>query len=219
MEISASTRLETANRESDPAPPKPVSSDFETFLRMLTVQMQNQDPLNPVDSSDYAVQLATFSGVEQQVKTNDLLAALGEQLGAGGVAQFADWIGKEVRSAAPVHFDGSPVKLHTAPTEGADEALLVVRDAKNHEVYRAQIDVSGGDMEWSGVGPDGQVFLTGTYSFQVESYSNGKVISSDMAEAYAGVSEVKMEAGQIKVVLTGGIEVPASTVTAVRNPG
>ncbi len=52
-----------------------------------------------------------------------------------------------------------------------------------------------------------------------KSYSNGKVISSDMAEAYAGVSEVKMEAGEIKVVLTGGIEVPASTVTAVRNPG
>jgi len=47
-----------------------ISSDFETFLRMLTVQMQNQDPLNPVDSSDYAVQLATFSSVEQQVQTN-----------------------------------------------------------------------------------------------------------------------------------------------------
>ena len=41
------------------------SSDFETFLKMLTVQMQNQDPLNPVESTDYAVQLATFSGVEQ----------------------------------------------------------------------------------------------------------------------------------------------------------
>ncbi len=41
-----------------------ISADFETFLKMLTVQMQNQDPLNPVDSSDYATQLATFSGVE-----------------------------------------------------------------------------------------------------------------------------------------------------------
>ena len=49
-----------------------ISSDFNTFLRMLTVQMQNQDPLNPIDSADYAVQLATFSGVEQQVRTNQL---------------------------------------------------------------------------------------------------------------------------------------------------
>lgn len=55
---------------------KEISSDFETFLRMLTVQMQNQDPLDPVDSSDYAVQLATFSNVERQVQTNDLLREL-----------------------------------------------------------------------------------------------------------------------------------------------
>ena len=43
-----------------------INSDFETFLKMLTAQMENQDPLNPIESSDYAVQLATFSGVEQQ---------------------------------------------------------------------------------------------------------------------------------------------------------
>jgi len=48
---------------------------------MLTVQMQNQDPLNPVDSSDYAVQLATFSNVEQQVQTNDILRELQSQMG------------------------------------------------------------------------------------------------------------------------------------------
>ena len=56
---------------NDQGTTKPVlSSDFETFLKMLTVQLENQDPLNPVDSADYAVQLATFSGVEQQVQTN-----------------------------------------------------------------------------------------------------------------------------------------------------
>ncbi|MEY5038566.1 MAG: flagellar basal body rod modification protein, partial [Pseudomonadota bacterium] len=46
-----------------------ISSDFDTFLKMLTAQMQNQDPLNPMDSTDYATQLATFSGVEQQART------------------------------------------------------------------------------------------------------------------------------------------------------
>lgn len=50
-----------------------LSSDFEVFLQMLTAQMKYQDPLNPVDSTDYATQLATFSGVEQAVLTNDLL--------------------------------------------------------------------------------------------------------------------------------------------------
>lgn len=219
MEIYASTRAEASSTGTSSKSTKAGSSDFETFLRMLTVQMQNQDPLNPVDSSDYAVQLATFSSVEQQVKTNDLLAALAEQLGTGGMGQYADWIGKDVRAAAPVYFDGTAVKLHTTPAAEADDAVLIVRDATNHEVFRTQIDPAGGDIEWSGVGQDGKTFLTGTYSFQVESYANGELISSDTAEAYAGVSEVKIDSGEMIVVLNGGIEVPASAVTAIREPG
>ena len=105
-----------------------ISSDFETFLKMLTVQMQNQDPLNPVDSSDYAVQLATFSGVEQQVQTNDLLRSLMGQLGAAGMADFAGWVGMEARTNLPVTFAGSPVQLSVAPAASADAAALVVTD-------------------------------------------------------------------------------------------
>lgn len=66
-----------------------IISDFDTFLRMLTVQMQNQDPLNPVDSTDYATQLATFSQVEQAVLTNDLLKSLTTQLTSSGLADMA----------------------------------------------------------------------------------------------------------------------------------
>ena len=53
-----------------------LSSDFETFIRMLTAQARYQDPLEPLDSSQYATQLAQFSMVEQQVLANDRLAAL-----------------------------------------------------------------------------------------------------------------------------------------------
>ena len=53
-----------------------LSSDFETFIRMLTTQAKYQDPLEPIDSSEYAAQLAQFSMVEQQVKSNDILAQL-----------------------------------------------------------------------------------------------------------------------------------------------
>ena len=59
-----------------------ISSDFETFLKMLTAQISNQDPLNPIDASDYSTQLATFSGVEQQVLTNDLLRQIQNKLTA-----------------------------------------------------------------------------------------------------------------------------------------
>ena len=80
-----------------------ITSDFETFLRMLTVQMQNQDPLNPVDSNDYATQLATFSGVEQAVLTNDLLTTLTTQLNSSGLADMAAWVGKDFGSSQTGH--------------------------------------------------------------------------------------------------------------------
>ena len=60
---------------------------------MLTVQMENQDPLNPVDSADYAVQLATFSSVEQQLRTNDLLSSLAATMASGGI-EFLGSLGR-----------------------------------------------------------------------------------------------------------------------------
>ncbi len=119
-----------------------VSSDFETFLRMLTVQMQNQDPLNPVDSSDYAVQLATFSSVEQQVLTNDLLRSMSGQLAGGSLGQLAGWVGMEALARVPVAFNGDPVNLRPDYAEQADAAKLVVRDAAGEIVAREPLTLS-----------------------------------------------------------------------------
>ena len=114
----------TATTLANAATPTPttaaISSDFNTFLRMLTVQLENQDPLNPVDSSDYALQLATFSGVEQQVLTNDLLKALATQVGLSGMAEMASWVGRDVRAVMPAHFDGAPITVQPRPAVAAD---------------------------------------------------------------------------------------------------
>ena len=71
-----------------------ISSDFETFLKMLTAQIKNQDPLKPMDPSEFATQLATFSSLEQQVLTNDRLEQISTILGSQGLTQHAHWIGK-----------------------------------------------------------------------------------------------------------------------------
>ena len=132
-----------------------ISSDFETFLKMLTAQAQYQDPLEPIDSSQYASQLAQFSAVEQQVLSNDLLTALVGQMGTTNMAQLAGWVGMDARSAAPVSFDGSPVTLQASPLPIADQAFMVVRNAAGNEVQRSAIPVSTGLVEWAGVGDNG----------------------------------------------------------------
>jgi flagellar basal-body rod modification protein FlgD len=193
-----------------------ISSDFETFLKMLTVQMENQDPLNPTDSSEFAQQLATFSGVEQAVLTNDLLSALMVQMNSTGMAQMADWVGKEARAATPVYFDGSPVTLAPNPAAVADKVELVVYDADGQEVQRMEIPKSSDPIEWAGTDTNGAPFPSAVYRFQIESSSNDEVILSEMSDVYSRVQEVRSENGQSVLVLAGGIAVAAQSVSALR---
>ena len=194
-----------------------ISSDFETFLKMLTVQMQNQDPLNPVDSADYATQLATFSGVEQQVQTNDLLRALSSQMGTGGLSQLAGWVGMQARAAMPARFDGAPITVVPNVQRGADEAQLVVRDAAGTEVQRLAIGINDGPLDWTGVKPDGTMLPAGTYSFETVSVATGAVVATEPSEVYATVTEVQVSGGVNTLVLAGGGTIAASAVTAVRD--
>ncbi|EYD73884.1 Flagellar basal-body rod modification protein FlgD [Rubellimicrobium mesophilum DSM 19309] len=195
---------------------KALSSDFTTFLKMLTVQMQNQDPLDPVDSADYAVQLATFSGVEQQVKTNDLLGSISGQLTLSGLSDMAGWVGRQVRAAMPAWFDGAPVTVSPNPLALADGAELVVRDAQGKEVDRQAIPVSSDPIEWAGVGADGSPMASGLYSFEVVSTSGGEEVSTDPAEVYGTVTEVRAVDGKAVLVTQGGSMVAADSVTALR---
>lgn len=193
-----------------------ANSDFETFLRMLTVQMQNQDPLNPIDSADYAVQLATFSGVEQAVRTNQLLESLQSQFGLLGMAQLAGWVGQEARAAAPVFFDGKPVTLSPDPAATAERAVLVVRDAQGQVVSREDLPVSAAPYTWTGTNATGAALPQGTYTLTLESYFSDVVIESTQVEHYAQILEARGGANGTRLVLRGGIEVPAESVTALR---
>ena len=220
MEITSSTTTTAATAGAQPAaePKAAISSDFETFLLMLTTQMQNQDPLNPIESADFAVQLATFSGVEQQVKTNDLLQSLAQQMGIMGMSQLAGWVGMEARVAGAVQFDGSPVTLAPDFPPGASQGTLVVRNDSGTEVQRMPLARTEGTIDWAGVGEDGGPLPPGIYSFSLETSAGGEPLPPREVEAFAEVTEARMHEGETVIVLAGGQEVAASQVSALRAP-
>lgn len=219
MTVSA-TSLATSVAPSPGAggPASKITSDFSTFLRMLTVQMQNQDPLNPIDSTDYAVQLATFSGVEQQVLTNQLLAEMQSRFQQMGLAEMAGWIGQEARTSAPVFLGDGPVTLLPSPAQGATRAVLEVRDASGALVSREELPAGSAPYRWLGADAAGNPLPSGAYALTLESLDGDRVIGSGPVEHYARVIEVMGGPGGSRLVLEGGIEVPASAVTALRQP-
>jgi flagellar basal-body rod modification protein FlgD len=211
----------TSTAAATPAPAaktSAISSDFNTFLKMLTAQLKNQDPTKPIESADYAVQLATFSGVEQQVKTNQLLEGLASQFGVMGMSQLAAWVGQEARASGPVWMDGDPVTLSPTPAAGADRAVLVVRDAAGAMVSREDMAASGNPYEWLGTDIEGNPLPTGKYSLAMESYSGDRLLGTAPVQAYSRIMEAKNGPMGTTLILEGGIEVAAKDVTALRVP-
>lgn len=215
---SASSTASSSKSSSSADSNNYISSDFETFLKMLTTQMQNQDPLNPLDSTDFAVQLATFSSVEQQVQTNTLLGGLSSQLDVMGLSQLGGWIGAEARVSSPRTYSGEAITLYPDPPATADRTELVVTDEKGAEVYRGAIPVDSTAISWNGVNTAGNPVADGTYTFNLESYSYDSLIATDQLESYGTVSEVRMNDGAAVLVLDDGTEVAPEDVRAVRPP-
>lgn len=193
-----------------------ISADFETFLKMMTTQAKYQDPLEPMDSSEYAAQLAQFSMVEQQVKSNDLLSDLAVQLGAGNMASMAGWIGMEARTTAPAYFDGTPITVEPNPLAASDEMYLVVYDEAGNQVQRTSMPVSAEPIEWAGVTDAGDPFESGLYSFSVESRSNGELLELAAVETYSRITEARIKSGEAVLVLAGGSLITTTQVTGLR---
>lgn len=193
-----------------------LSSDFTTFLKMMTAQIKHQDPLDPMDSGAFSTQLATFSGVEQQVKTNGLLADLGLQMANLGMGQFASWIGMEARNTAPLEFTGDTLTLLPKFDSAATRADLVVHNTLGAEVQRIAVNTSDASIQWRGADDSGNLFSNGLYSFQIESFSGDDLVKTHPTESYSKITEAKIVGGNTVLVLAGGSEIESGRVTALR---
>ena len=201
------------------APARPAtgfSSDFETFLRLLTTQLRNQDPLNPIESSDFAVQLATFSTVEQQVLTNDLLTDLGARLGAQGLSQVSGWIGMEALATGPVAFSGQPISLIATVESQADAAEIVASDARGIIVNRQTIPARSGPVVWSGLDSAGFPLSEGEYTLSVHSFANEETLARHSASFYRQIAEAQFEAGETVLILRNGERIAPAQVLGLR---
>lgn len=214
--LSATNAASTTAASSSGSNASVLSSDFEVFLKMLTAQAEYQDPLEPIDSSEYAAQLAQFSMVEQQVTTNDLMEQMLQALGANDMSGAANWIGMDALVFGPAKFDGDPVTIAPNPPIAADEVSLIVTNAQGTEVQRIALPLGAEPYDWTGTKADGTAFAHGEYTFEIESRANGEILLTEPALTYSRITEARIENGSTLLVLDSGYMIAANNVTGLR---
>src|SRR5262249_14066280 len=149
-----------------------LSGNFNTFLTLLTTQLQNQDPLSPMDSNQFTQQLVEFSQVEQQIDTNNNLQSLIALGQSNTLSSSASYLGKSITltpaNGAP---QNSSCTWRYAPGADAANTTLTVTDSTGKVVYTEPGETSSGghDFTWDGTDSSGNQLPDGVYKLSVAS--------------------------------------------------
>ena len=194
-----------------------LADNFQSFLLLLTTQLQNQNPLDPLDTNQFTQQLVQFTGVEQQLKTNEYLEAMFTATQNSGNAQAVSYVGKVVTA------EGSKSELvkGTARWNFAVDKpaniIATVRDTNGNVVFTKTGSVAQGEsvFTWDGVGDDGRTKPDGSYSITIEGRDgDGKLV--DVATQMTGEVTGIDFSGSEPVLIVGGAKVNLSSVLSVR---
>jgi flagellar basal-body rod modification protein FlgD len=199
-----------------------ISKDYDMFLRLMTAQLKNQDPLQPLDGTEFVAQLAQFSGVEQQIKTNERLDTLLGALTRSAAEVSLGFLGRTVETASSkVELEaGVPASFAFEVEKPAGKAVAVVTDADGIEVRKFDVDASTLGRRaavWDGHDGTGNPASPGVYTIRVQVYDDAgkKVIAELPALTRAKVVEARIGADSGTLVLSTGVETALSDLRAI----
>ncbi|MEE2929891.1 MAG: flagellar hook capping FlgD N-terminal domain-containing protein [Pseudomonadota bacterium] len=177
-----------------------IGEDFDTFLQLLTAQIRNQDPLAPMDSTQFVEQLATFSSLEQQVETNKTLENIASMIGDLHSSLGNEWLGQDVAVRSQyIAYEGAPVQFEVDQSRSYDQAVVTVTDSQNNVVWQDTLDPGQSRHIWDGnvLGQSTRA-PNGIYSFQIDLYENGNAVASTQPDIITKVTALGTENGQLK---------------------
>ena len=149
-----------------------LGEDFSTFLTLLTTQLQNQDPLDPTDTNEFTNQIVNFTGVEQQIRTNQNLEALADLTRVNNLASAASFLGQEalIEADTATH-EGSGATFQYVLPETATSTTLEILNSDGEVILSQPGEVLRGAnvFEWRGINNNGTTVPDGNYTLRVTS--------------------------------------------------
>ena len=202
---------------SSKAAPQGMSENYQNFLDLLVTQVKYQDPLNPVEGTDFIAQLATLTGVEQSLKLNEQMEALRAQLGLSAALSESSLIGRTVTVPSDVIELGSNGASFSYELDGPSESVMaIISDASGNPVRSLEglPGVAGErvDLTWDGTDANGDPLPSGRYQLALA--------ASDTAGAYNTfasfrVVSISFDAGLQSLDLEGGGSVTSDQVIRI----
>lgn len=166
--------------------------NYETFLTVLTTQLQHQDPMDPMDSSQFTQQLVQFSGVEQQIKSNEQLENLASMMTSSNALGVLNFVGTTVKvDGAQEQLSSHGTATYTFTADKAGSATITIRNANGEAVYSSSgVTIKEGEQtfNWSGTDNSGNRLPNGTYTITFDTKDD------------KGTSKIKIDTDTVGVV-------------------
>ncbi|MGQ9369327.1 flagellar hook assembly protein FlgD [Azospirillum sp. ST 5-10] len=204
---ASATATATADKKS--------TVDYESFLQLLTAQLRNQDPLAPMDATQFMTQLAQLSTVEQAMRTNDTLTEVLDTLKSSGMRMDMAFLGRKVEVASDTLalVDGKASAAYTV--DGAPASVKIeVLDSAGKTVYSAAGTPATGRQAftWDGKRSDGATAADGLYTLRITAKDKDGAALQTASVMTDTVTEVRNVDGATRFVLKNGATVAADAI-------
>jgi flagellar basal-body rod modification protein FlgD len=217
--VAATTNAATTTSQSAKAAAG-LSQTYDTFLKLLTTQLKNQDPLSPMDSTKFTEQLVQYSSVEQQISQNKNLETMISLLQGGQTTNAVGYIGREVEaktSKATLGDDGATWRYSLGTNSAVTQ--ITVTNASGLPVYATTGSTASGEHEftWNGKDSAGNKLPAGDYTVTVTARdAAGSKVTSNVSVG-GTVTGVEMKDGT-PLLIVGGSRLSLSDIVSVTEP-
>jgi flagellar basal-body rod modification protein FlgD len=209
----------TANAAANSATAKSASLGQADFLKLMTAQMKNQDPFDPVDNTQMVAQMAQFSSLAGITEMSSTLKAIADKLGATSMQDAVSYVGRTVLTPGNVAYGRSTGGIAGAVELGADASNVIVSisDANGQLLHTADLGAQKAGTityDWDGKTAAGADAGSGPFSVTVTANDGTQTIAAS-GLVWAPVTSVSTTSGSPILTLPGIGEVPASAVRQI----
>ena len=194
LPTTPSATTSAANAVSSAVDNSTIAGNFTTFLQLLTTQLQNQDPLDPLDTNQFTQQLVEFAQVEQQLKSNDELSTLVSLQQSAQATSALNLVCASLVVICQTALLANGSATWTLTASKPTTATISIADSTGQTAYTGKMALNAGSntFTWNGQGNDGKAWPAGNYTISTTGVDANGQTSTISTQVQAPVDSVDL---------------------------